>query len=372
MSQEVGPYSNYDFLRRSGELHWTGRTWLAVGYETVNDGLKHESLSARRVDLLFSLASDDAKFFDFRETLKSWTFFSDVVDVKAERKFIWDHLGPKSLTQIPELVTSRTSAILSSIDKNRGMNVLENLTKPLRASTVRRFLELESTSDVDFTKALEDSDRIFDFITSSQPLLEEMDQAAASMDRLKAFLANSRLLDSSTIERQKLVNQLALLMVVSIFIEKAIANVFAVFATRKEVWTSVQSGRIDIGVAVKEALRIESPTQVTSRIAREDFEWCGQAIKAGQQVSLVIGSANRDERVFNEPSVFRTDRLDRFPLTFGAGGKRCPGEWLTCTIVEKVIAVFASGKIDFEVAPNGLSWLANPESRRPSKFLIEF
>lgn len=125
---------------------------------------------------------------------------------------------------------------------------------------------------------------------------------------------------------------------------------------------------------VREALRLESPTQVTSRVALHDFEWRGQAIKAGDQVSLVIGSANRDASVFADAASFLVTSLDSKPLTFGLGGKRCPGEWMTGAIVEEVFrSLLKVTSQEGSQVPKiqEITWITNPESRRPTKLIVQ-
>lgn len=376
MSQQLSPYDNYEFLRKSGDIHWTGRTWLAVRYDTVAEGLAHENLSARRVDQMFGTAGAEQEFKDLRETLTSWTFFSDAADAKAERKFIWDRLGPNALADIPELVVTLTKSCLVMGDSTkpsiRRFDVLAELTGPLRLAIVRRFLALQTVDEAELKSSLIDSDQIFEFITSSQPSRAQVKSAALSMMRLKGVLSSSGLIHPDGLEKSRVLDQLTLLMVVSIFIEKAIANCITKFAEDKSAWSLVQENSVSIGTAVTEALRLESPTQITSRVARTDFEWCGQKIRKGDPVALVIGSANRDEEPFPQANRFDGGRSGLRPLTFGLGGKRCPGEWLTSTILEKVFEVFAREKFEFRIAPDGLNWLVNPESRRPTKLLLEF
>ncbi|MFI2189705.1 cytochrome P450 [Streptomyces sioyaensis] len=65
--------------------------------------------------------------------------------------------------------------------------------------------------------------------------------------------------------------------------------------------------------AVDELLRHEAPVQVTSRVAIEDIDVAGTTIKAGEQVVVLLGGANRDPREFPDP-----DRLD---LTRANAGK---------------------------------------------------
>ncbi len=372
MSQQLSPYENYEFLRRSGELHWTGRTWLATHYAVVAEGLTHEQLSARRVDQLFGSKELVARYPILAEALKSWTFFSDPTDVKMERLFIWEQLGPKSLGEIPDIVTRVTRSSLAARSSKGLFDVRECLTKPLRMTIVRCFLELPEVTESDLQQALQEADCIFEFITSSQPSESQMKKAQDAILILKSVLQLSGLVGKSSLESGRVINQLILLAVVSIFIEKAILNVIAAFATTDGLWLRIRSDRSTIGVAVTEALRLESPTQITSRIAQADFEWRGQSIKRGDPVALVIGSANRDEVVFRDAAKFDEKREGPKPLTYGIGGKRCPGEWLTNTVLEKVFVVWADEGIDLRILHQGIEWLVNPESRRPTKLLLEF
>lgn len=89
--------------------------------------------------------------------------------------------------------------------------------------------------------------------------------------------------------------------------------------------------RRDEGVeksAIEELLRYDSPVQYTGRIARTDFELRGQHICAGQGVRMILGSANYDPEVFDDP--FRLD-ITRDPcphLAFGFGIHYCLGAQL--------------------------------------------
>jgi unspecific monooxygenase len=77
--------------------------------------------------------------------------------------------------------------------------------------------------------------------------------------------------------------------------------------------------------ATEELLRYDSPVQFISRLAMADTEVAGQAVRAGEIVSMVLGAANRDPDAFPDP-----DRLDltRRPgrlVSFGQGIHFCLG-----------------------------------------------
>jgi hypothetical protein len=76
---------------------------------------------------------------------------------------------------------------------------------------------------------------------------------------------------------------------------------------------------------VEETLRFDNSTQLMARTVTEDFSYQGRAMQRGQKVLLLIGSANRDERVFPSPDVFDLHRDTSAHLSFGRGTHFCLG-----------------------------------------------
>ncbi|WP_420466902.1 cytochrome P450 [Panacagrimonas sp.] len=60
-------------------------------------------------------------------------------------------------------------------------------------------------------------------------------------------------------------------------------------------------------------------------MATRDTDLGGRHIKAGHRVVLWVGSANRDEDVFEQPEVFDVTRHPNRHLSFGAGPHFCLG-----------------------------------------------
>ncbi|MEJ6537146.1 MAG: cytochrome P450, partial [Mycobacterium sp.] len=54
-------------------------------------------------------------------------------------------------------------------------------------------------------------------------------------------------------------------------------------------------------VAVEEILRLESPVQLTARVARRDTVVAGTSVKRGEVVVIYLAAANRDPMVFDDP-----------------------------------------------------------------------
>jgi len=78
--------------------------------------------------------------------------------------------------------------------------------------------------------------------------------------------------------------------------------------------------------AVEEVLRFDSPVQMTSRNAHCDVELAGQRIAAGEMVALLLGGANYDPGVFDEPHRFDVTRVNaKEHLSFSSGAHACLG-----------------------------------------------
>jgi len=85
-----------------------------------------------------------------------------------------------------------------------------------------------------------------------------------------------------------------------------------------------------IGQWVEETLRYDASTQLLARTATQSVEMHHGEIPAGGRVVLLIGSANRDPRVFDRPEVYDLDRPTPQPhlASFGFGRHHCLGAWL--------------------------------------------
>jgi cytochrome P450 len=83
-----------------------------------------------------------------------------------------------------------------------------------------------------------------------------------------------------------------------------------------------------IPAAVEEMLRYISPVMQMRRTATEDSEIAGKAIRKGEKVVVYFASANRDERKFSEPELFKPGRDEGMHVGFGNGIHFCIGAHL--------------------------------------------
>ncbi|GAA1896551.1 cytochrome P450 [Actinomadura bangladeshensis] len=111
--------------------------------------------------------------------------------------------------------------------------------------------------------------------------------------------------------------------------------------------------------AVEELLRLYAPYRVFARTATRDVEVGGRTIRAGEPVTMLFPSANRDEKVFTEPDRLDLDRRPNRHLAFGRGAHRCPGAALARMEMTAALRALLDGTS--EVALDGnvemLNWL---------------
>jgi cytochrome P450 len=78
--------------------------------------------------------------------------------------------------------------------------------------------------------------------------------------------------------------------------------------------------------AVEEILRLESPVQLTARIALNDVEMAGRQLHRGDLVLVYLAAANRDPSVFPDPHRFDIERENAGRhLAFSGGRHFCLG-----------------------------------------------
>ena len=75
-------------------------------------------------------------------------------------------------------------------------------------------------------------------------------------------------------------------------------------------------------------LRFDSSVQMTGRMALEDVQVGDVTVKRGDFILNLLGAANRDPAVFEDPDSFRADRPDVRPMSFGGGIHFCLGAQL--------------------------------------------
>ena len=115
--------------------------------------------------------------------------------------------------------------------------------------------------------------------------------------------------------------------------------------------------------AVAECLRYESPAQYIGRVAREDCPVGGVVIPEGSTVLLVLGAANRDDRVFEAADRIDVGRDPNPHLAFGRGSHSCVGGSLVEQQMQIALGTLLRRFPRITLESTAVSWLTRPGHR---------
>ncbi|MCP4906335.1 MAG: cytochrome P450 [bacterium] len=144
----------------------------------------------------------------------------------------------------------------------------------------------------------------------------------------------SRLLDTE-VEGETLTPRAVRTQVVNLIIagnettRNLIGNLFYRLAQDPSLWKRLYEEPELRPAAIEESLRMDSPVQFLVRTCTKPIEIEGVQIETGDRVLFGVASANFDESVYEDPGIYRLDRVrPREHASFGAGPHLCPGAYL--------------------------------------------
>ncbi|MDQ1432749.1 MAG: hypothetical protein QOF40_3351 [Actinomycetota bacterium] len=127
-----------------------------------------------------------------------------------------------------------------------------------------------------------------------------------------------------------------------------------VLAEHPEQRRALTDDRSLIPNAIEELLRYEPPGPHVARYVATDVEYHGQTVPAGSAMLLMLASANRDERRFDDPDRFDVRRTIGQHATFGYGTHFCLGAALARLegriALDEVLQRFPDWDVDLEHA----------------------
>jgi cytochrome P450 len=135
-----------------------------------------------------------------------------------------------------------------------------------------------------------------------------------------------------------------------------IANGTLALMRHRDQWDRLVADLSLAGNAAEELLRYDSPVQFTGRIVADDIEVDGVRVARGSEMLFMLGSANRDETVWDEPDTLRIDRQVGRHLAFGMGIHFCMGAPLARLEAEIAFRTLAREAPDMEQTDPAPKW----------------
>jgi hypothetical protein len=150
----------------------------------------------------------------------------------------------------------------------------------------------------------------------------------------------------------------------------AIGNIIRALAEHPDQFDRL---RAEPGLAlatVEEGLRFDSPTHIVNRFALAPTSLRGKRVAKDDTVQVVIGAANRDPAVFDDPDRFDIARPAIRNLSFGVGIHVCLGAPLARLELESLVTVLSHRFRTLEIDHSALEMGGTLLVRGPRRLVI--
>ncbi|MGB3355208.1 MAG: cytochrome P450 [Mycobacterium sp.] len=355
------PYPAYRELRATQPVCWNAEAgfWGLLKYEDI----RYVSTNPALFSSAKGITVPDPAIGN--PVLDGSLIFTDPPRHRQLRKLINTGFTRRQVAILEPKLRTFARAALDSIDPDAGAEFAEQIAAPL---PTRMIAELLGAPDQDWeqfrtwsdaTVGMDDPDVELDTFTALGQLYEYFQElislrrsgALGHADDLLSVLVAAEV-DGERLTDQDLLQFCLLLLVAG---NETTRNLIALgtlaLINNPEQFRLLREHPELMPSAVEELLRFTTPVANMSRCATRDVEIRGQLIREGQYLTMLYGSANRDEEIFG-PTAEQLD-ITRNPnphLAFGCGEHSCLGAQLARlearVLFEELLARFEQIELD--------------------------
>lgn len=340
----IDPYPTYRQLREAEHPYWlphTDRTgsegiWLFTRYADVAALLRDTQFISKDVSRLVPT--------DRLSAVDRMLLNLDPPEHTRLRAVVAPLFSVRRVVQLGEEIEAIVDELLEAIEPGKETDFMAAFAVPLPLRVVAGILGVP-LGDMPRLKVW--TDRMIAGLDSAYAPGERREQAIVALGELTAYLSGLIARDSQP--RDSLLHHVAM-------VQREVGTptpdevlslcVLMVLAGHETTVNLLGTGLLSLmrhpeqlerlrreprlaSTAVEEMLRFESPLQRgTFRVTTAPYRIAAVELEPGQQVSAVIGAANRDPAEFTAPDDFDVTRRPNRHLAFGKGVHKCLGERL--------------------------------------------
>ncbi|MGZ6888378.1 MAG: cytochrome P450 [Acidimicrobiia bacterium] len=259
------------------------------------------------------------------------------------RGLVGQAFTPRRVEALRPRLTEMVDTMLDELAASSGFDVVHDVAGPLPIMAITELLDLPTTEAPklrEWTLAMTAPDEIpmnfevvpaagraaDEFLAYADALIEHR-RAHPGDDLISAFIAAEE--GGEQLTHDELLGLIVLLLVAGHETTMSlVSTALLLLLQRPEIATEVRDDEAVAPAVVEETLRFMGPLQVASGGGRwpfEPVELHGQTMEPGNRVRLLLGAANRDERVFADPDTFDLHRNTSRHVAFGKGLHFCVG-----------------------------------------------
>jgi cytochrome P450 len=149
-------------------------------------------------------------------------------------------------------------------------------------------------------------------------------------------------------------------------------NLLQLLLTHPDQLDTLQQDRSLIPAAIEEGIRYETPLVLVMRNTTRDVELHGMTIPEGAQVNLCMGSANRDDKRWENPDVFDIQRPRRAHISFAGGIHSCLGMHLARVETKAMLTSLFDRVTDLQLLEDDDTKIVGMPFRSPKHLPVTF
>ncbi len=339
------PYPYYRRLRDEAPAHYSevAHVWVLSRYEDVSNAFRDWRIwsSQRRGNLLNDIPERIGKTLGTTDP-PAHRFARGLVDKAFTRNTV-EQLKPR---------VSELAGKLAALARERGsFDLVADVSAPFNAAILGSMF---GVPDADFIRLRQWLDDFFlreeapegepsKQVVAMRKLTEYLDELADERIRNPGADLMSAMLQAEDAGRrlsreQVVVTTMTFLTAGFESTNNLFTNLGYATALHPEVYRAVKSDPSLVESFVEEGMRWDAPAQGFVRTPTRDVDLHGKTIPEGSQVLLHIGSANRDERAFDDPDRFDPRRQTKRHLGMGQGIHFCVGAPLGRAMAQSLFA----------------------------------
>jgi cytochrome P450 len=335
----LNPYPYYDLMRQYAPIYF----WETWGIWFL---FRHDDCAALLRDNRLGRGEDrggpppepqQAALFAMMDR---WMLLVDPPDHTRLRSLVHKAFTPRIVAQLRGQIQRLTDDLLDRVQERKQMDVVADLAYPLPVNVICALLGVPLEDHTRFHAWSDAIARSLDLTDVTEVYDRAAEAAAALTDYLDGLLAERRAHPQSDLfsalaaaeeqgdrlTREELFATCALLLIAGHETTvNLIGNGTLALLRHPDEWRRLREHPELIQSAVEELLRYDSPVQMTARAVQQRIEHKGVVFEPGQQVSFLLGAANRDPDVFDHPERLDLSRAENRHLAFGAGIHYCLG-----------------------------------------------
>jgi cytochrome P450 len=356
------PQAVFCELRATAPVHWLERhrAWLLLDHERVRIALNAEELSTDTITPLAERLDADARvrFEPARKLLMNWMIFNDPPVHTALRVPVREAFVPRAVSALSTAISQHVEQILDEHANGREqIDLVSALAFPLPATVIAILLGVPDDRQDEFRDM---SRHLGALVMGKLSRADAWDRALKAThefhelfgglieryrehpeDNLISRLAVAADDDACALSAEQLVGACSLLLFGGHETTTGlITNGVKAILRSPDERARLASDPPLIMSAVEELMRYDGPSKIVVRRARQDGEWAGVPLKAGETVFCALAAANRDPLVFDRPDDLDLTRSPNRHLGFGWGRHMCLGAQLARLEAQIAIPAF--------------------------------